>query len=166
MQNNLSTWLYSANADFIEDLYESYLADPDSVSDEWQKYFNSLNENDSSPIQERSHSAIRQKFLNLSTQKRVSGSVAPETSAEHQKQVSVLQLINAHRFRGHQQANLDPLNQYVRPAVPELDPEFHDLTAADMDKTFNTGSLFADKEIPLKQIINIIRKTFCGNIGA
>ncbi len=166
MQNNLSTWLYSANADFIEDLYESYLADPDSVSDEWQKYFNSLNENDSSPIQERSHSAIRQKFLNLSTQKRVSGSVAPETSAEHQKQVSVLQLINAHRFRGHQQANLDPLNQYVRPAVPELDPEFHDLTAADMDKTFNTGSLFADKEIPLKQIINIIRKTYCGNIGA
>ena len=58
-----------------------------------------------------------------------------------QKQVAVLQLINAHRFLGHRQASLDPLNQYERPQVAELEPAFHDLNDADLDTEFNTGSL-------------------------
>ena len=84
----------------------------------------------------------------------------------HQKQTAVLQLINAHRFNGHRQSDLDPLKQYQRPDIPELDPAFHGLTDEDMDKTFNTGSLFAADEITLREIIHIIKTTYCGSIGA
>ena len=44
----LNAWLESshlagANATYIEDLYESYLKDPASVSDEWREQFAQLN---------------------------------------------------------------------------------------------------------------------------
>ena len=166
MRNTISSCLYSTNADFIEDLYESYLAAPDSVTAEWRVFFQSIQDQAEGSITERPHSSVREAFLNsakISAQRR---NITSSSSTEHQKQVSVLQLINAHRFRGHQQANLDPLNLYERPPVPELDPAFHKLTESDMDSTFNTGSLFAPNEIPLREIISIIRTTYCGNIGA
>ena len=78
----------------------------------------------------------------------------------------MLQLINAFRFRGHRQANLDPLNQYERPVVAELDPEFHGLTNADMDRVFNTGSLQGPNQASLREILDIVRTTYCGTIGA
>ena len=56
------------------------------------------------------------------------------------KQVKVLQLINAYRFRGHQHANLDPLGLWQQDKVADLDPSFHDLTEADFQETFNVGS--------------------------
>ena len=79
--------------------------------------------------------------------------------------MAVLQLTNAYRFRGHRQADLDPLKQYERPNVPELDPAYHDLNEVDMDTLFNTGSLYAEGEIPLHEIINIIQTTYCRSIG-
>ncbi len=50
------------------------------------------------------------------------------------KQVKVLQLINAYRFRGHQHANLDPLGLWKQERVADLDPAYHDLTEADFGK--------------------------------
>ncbi|MFT5427287.1 MAG: 2-oxoglutarate dehydrogenase E1 component [Gammaproteobacteria bacterium] len=166
MSTTIPSFLYSANADFIEDLYESFISDPTSVPDEWQKLFESLQDEGSISTPERSHSSVRKAFLNAAKTSSAQNSVNSESSTDNQKQVSVLQLINAHRFRGHQQANLDPLNLYQRPPVPELDPEFHNLTKSDLNTIFNTGSLFAENEIPLSEILNIIRSTYCGNIGA
>jgi 2-oxoglutarate dehydrogenase E1 component len=166
MSTPIPSFLYSANADFIEDLYESFISDPTSVPDEWQKLFESLQDEGSISTPERSHSSVRKAFLNAAKTSSAQNSVNSESSTDNQKQVSVLQLINAHRFRGHQQANLDPLNLYQRPPVPELDPEFHNLTKSDLNTIFNTGSLFAENEIPLSEILNIIRSTYCGNIGA
>ena len=91
---------------------------------------------------------------------------AGSDDTDTQKQVSVLQLINAYRFRGHRQANLDPLKQYERPEVAELDPAFHGLSEADMDAVFNTGSLHGPDQASLREIMEIIRTTYCGTIGA
>ncbi|MBR7492973.1 alpha-ketoglutarate decarboxylase, partial [Klebsiella pneumoniae] len=52
----------------------------------------------------------------------------PDTTV---KQVKVLQLINASRFRGHQHANLDPLGLWKQERVADLDLAYHDLTEAD-----------------------------------
>ncbi|MCX2959162.1 MAG: hypothetical protein N6V49_10485, partial [Serratia symbiotica] len=67
----------------------------------------------------------------------------PETDA---KQVKVLQLINAFRFRGHQHANLDPLGLWQQEKVSDLDPAYHNLTEADFQETFNVGSFAIGKE--------------------
>lgn len=168
MGKSQASYLYSGNADFIEDLYESFLQNPDSVDTKWQEYFRNLQQQDAGSQVDTPHSVVQQTFLQAAKNKRGSGYSAGQagSAADHQKQVSVLQLINAHRFRGHQQANLDPLKQYERPKVQELDPAFHGLTQADMAQSFNTGSLFAANELPLSEILTIVRDTYCTTIGA
>jgi 2-oxoglutarate dehydrogenase E1 component len=143
--------LYSGNAGFIETLYEAYLEKPDAVEPEWRRYFDELRHSDHGPIAEIPHGPVRARFLELSRTTRhghgVQISGDGETVPAH-KQVSVLQLINAYRFRGHRQADLDPLKQYQRPNVPELEPAFHDLDESDLDLEFNTGSLVAPDQLP------------------
>lgn len=62
------------------------------------------------------------------------------------KQVKVLQLINAYRFRGHQHANLDPLGLWQQDKVADLDPSFHDLTEADFQRPSTSVHLPAAKK--------------------
>jgi len=84
-----------------------------------------------------------------------------------QRQVKVLQLINAFRFRGHQHANLDPLNLWKQPRVRDLELSYHDLTQADFDTEFNVGS-FAGGETSMKlgDLYKALESTYCGSIGA
>lgn len=156
--------LYSGNADFIEQLYEQFLLDPASLAADWREYFESLQENGSA--RDVPHSPIKQAFYEAARSGNRQTAPVHSESADYQKQVSVLQLINAHRFRGHNQANLDPLEQYERPEVSELDPSFHGLNEDDMNSSFNTGSLFAPEQAKLSQILDIVRNTYCRTIGA
>ena len=87
-------------------------------------------------------------------------------AAPDRKQVAVLQLINAHRFLGVRIANLDPLARHAKPEVPELDPGYYGFTEADMDTTFETGSLVAAQRMTLREILQLLRQTYCGSIGA
>lgn len=126
-----SSHLAGANATYVEELYELYLSDPEQVSDEWKSVFEDL------PVQasvaaEQPHSRVREYFRRLAKEtKHYSAQVSdPDVDA---KQVKVLQLINAYRFRGHQAANLDPLGLWKREAVAELDPAYHNLTEQDFD---------------------------------
>lgn len=166
MRKQLPSHLYSGNASFIEDLYERFLQNPRNVQPQWRDYFNELQAEQPALKRDIAHSHIRQAFYEAAKNKPSITHVNTVPDAvTHQKQVFVLQLINAHRFRGHHQADLDPLKQYERPVVPELDPAYHNLTASDMDCTFNTGSLFAANEIPLREILAIVRNTYCRSIG-
>ena len=159
--------LFSGNAPFIEDLYEAYLSDPGDVSEEWRVYFDSLRGAGSDHTPEVKHSEVRARMLDIAAAPTTGVlKVTRESDTDAQKQVAVLQLINAFRFRGHRQAALDPLNQYERPQVAELDPAFHGLTAADMESVFNTGSLQGPDQATLAEILDIVRTTYCGTIGA
>ncbi|HKJ95489.1 MAG TPA: 2-oxoglutarate dehydrogenase E1 component, partial [Gammaproteobacteria bacterium] len=68
--------------------------------------------------------------------------------------------------RGHQHADTDPLDLRDKPDVPDLDPAFHGLTDADLDKPFNTGSLFTDDRLPLRDIIALVKEVYAGKIGS
>ena len=88
----------------------------------------------------------------------------PDTNA---KQVKVLQLINAYRFRGHQHAGLDPLGLWQQERVADLDPAYHDLTEADFQESFNVGSFAIGKDtMKLGDRIDALKQTYCGSIGA
>ena len=167
MKNAIPSCLYSGNAWFVEELYEAYLSKPESIDKEWRDYFDSLQ--DGALGKDIAHTPVKQAYANAAKHRHygaINLNAPAADTVSHQKQTSVLQLINAHRFNGHRQSDLDPLKQYQRPNIPELDPAFHGLTEEDMDKTFNTGSLFAPDEITLREIIHIIKKTYCGPIGA
>ncbi len=148
-------------APFVEALYEQYLHDPAGVTAEWRGYFDGLPAWDKSAA-ELPHAPIQRSFAALPGLKTVSA-----TGAEHERrQVKVLQLINAHRFLGLRVANLDPLARHAKPVVPELDPAYYGLTESDMDTTFETGSLVAAARMTLREIMQLLRQTYCGSIGA
>ncbi len=161
-----SSPLFGGNASFIEDLYESYLQDPESVSDNWRHYFRSLQDG-GSDTRDIAHGPIRESFAHLARQVPkavVGGEILSPEAAE--KQASVLRLINAYRTRGHQAANLDPLKLRDRPPVHDLDPSFQNLTEADMDRAFNTGSLVAHSQLPLREILALVREVYVGTLGS
>lgn len=169
MQNGaLKDWLDSSflageNQAYIEDIYEDYLNDPASVDESWREIFDSLPKAD---ITEQPHSQTRDYFRRLAKDStRYHTSVSDP--AMDSKQVKVLQLINAFRFRGHQSANLDPLGLWKQEPVPDLDPAFHNLTKADFDETFNVGSFAIGSEtMQLSELFDALKRIYCGSIGA
>jgi 2-oxoglutarate dehydrogenase E1 component len=155
--------LFGMNDVFVEGLYEDYLANPASVSEAWRRYFDAL-QSTPGTAHEIAHSPIQRAFASL-PQAGICGVYIHEADLER-KQVRVLQLINAHRFLGVRVANLDPLKRYPKPEVPELDPAFYGLMEADMDTTFETGSLVGGARMTLREILQLLRQTYCGSIGA
>ncbi|USD36351.1 MULTISPECIES: 2-oxoglutarate dehydrogenase E1 component [Ferrimonas] len=168
-QGSLQDWLDSshlagANASYIEELYEAYLDDPDGISVQWRDIFDHLPKNGTA--QEANHRRIQDYFRQVAMEQTssVKTAVDPEITA---KQVKVLQLINAYRFRGHQAANLDPLGLWKREPVVELTPEFHGLTDNDMEREFNIGSFVSSSDtLKLADLLSTLKSTYCGSIGA
>ncbi len=157
--------LYSGNTAFIEELYERYLENPAGVADEWRRYFDALQREPAQP--DSGAGAQAPEPVRAAKVEQVPASEpAIAVNTDNKKQSSVLQLINAHRFRGHQQADLDPLKQYERPEVPELDPSYYNFSEEDLTRIFNTGSLFAPDELTLAEIFYIVKSTYCRTIGA
>src|SRR5512139_4262157 len=68
-------------------------------------------------------------------------------------QVAVLRLINAYRYLGVRQADLDPLRRFEPPPTPELDPAHYGLAEADLTREFETGSLFGVERTTLADIL-------------
>ncbi|WP_337842061.1 2-oxoglutarate dehydrogenase E1 component [Rheinheimera sp.] len=166
----MKAWLESShlgggNMAYVDELYESYLADPASVDEEWRQFFASLPKIDGVDLETR-HSDVRAQFLDLAKNKHREV-ITVAGGGTDQRQVKVLQLINAFRFRGHQHANLDPLNLWKQPRVRDLELSHHDLTEADFDSEFNVGS-FAGGETSMKlgDLYKALERTYCGTIGA
>ncbi|TAJ95222.1 MAG: 2-oxoglutarate dehydrogenase E1 component [Gammaproteobacteria bacterium] len=164
MGNSESSCLYSGNAGYIEELYEHFLTDPDSLPEQWRDYFNRLQGQE--VTNETPHSPVREAFRQAALAKIHQAAAPGPAASDHGKQVAVINLIEAYRVRGHRQAELDPLKQHERPHVPELDLAYHHLHAADLDSSFNTGTLHAEAEISLREIVDILKATYCRTIGA
>ncbi|MCA1799175.1 MAG: 2-oxoglutarate dehydrogenase E1 component [Xanthomonadaceae bacterium] len=157
---------FGDNADFIEGLYEAFLADPDSVDSYWRDYFTGF-QHGAGGSADQAHQPVRDEMRTRARTRRVAA--APDggmPAAAAEKQAAVLRLINLYRVRGHQHATLDPLDWSTRPHVPDLDPEFHGLTGADMDTVFNTGTLVGPDRLPLREIVARLQRIYCGTIGA
>src|SRR3954453_3568439 len=159
-----TSYLFGGNAPFIEELYEKYLEDPEAVDPQWRRWFDQIQQPGQRDV---AHQPVREAFARLAYQRPGGNGHAPTVAvaAVERKQVSVLQLINAHRFLGLRLASIDPLKRFPKPDVPELEPAFYGLTEADMDSVFNTGSLVGPEQMPLREILRALRETYCGSIG-
>jgi 2-oxoglutarate dehydrogenase E1 component len=84
---------------------------------------------------------------------------------EVRKQARVLELINAYRVRGHLIADIDPLRSAKTQYHPELDIETYGLTVWDLDREFITGGLGGSETAPLREIVERLRRYYCGKVG-
>ena len=167
-----SSHISGGNAEYVDALYETYLQDPSGVPIEWRDYFDQLPRvpTDTTAIHDVPHSVLRERFARISKMRvRTDATASHDSHATEyeRKQVRVVQLISAYRQRGHQQANLDPLALTDRELVPDLTLGFHELSDADLDTTFQVGTVyFGRAEATLSQIRADLEATYCSQVGA
>ena len=136
------SFLHGANAAFLDHLYHAWLRDPASVDPSW-------------------HAC----FAGLASARPLRAHPGRDLSELTDKQAKVQHLISALRYRGHREADLDPLHLYERPPMPDTHPEYYGFGDADMQRVFNTGSVFMAPEATLSEIDSRLRDTYCRSIG-
>jgi 2-oxoglutarate dehydrogenase E1 component len=167
MKELLSTsYLFGGNAPFVEELYESYLHNPQSVPEEWREYFDKMQVLPGGDGRDVAHAPIVESFAQRAKQGTLRAPAAPAELGVERKQVYVQMLINAYRFLGNRWAELDPLKRQPRPPIAELEPAYYDLSEADLETIFNTGTLVGPERATLREILQHLRETYCGTIGA
>ncbi|CCD29068.1 2-oxoglutarate dehydrogenase E1 component (Alpha-ketoglutarate dehydrogenase) [Candidatus Glomeribacter gigasporarum BEG34] len=163
-----NSYLFGGNAAYIEELYETYLDNPASVAEYWRDYFDALQNiyaANGARVNDIAHAPIIESFAQRA--KHPAQPVRAGGLATAHKQVHVQTLIGAYRILGARWANLDPLRLQERPAIPDLDPAFYGLTEADMEQSFHAANLyFGVEQATLREIIQALRDTYCGTIGA
>ncbi len=168
---NGNSYLFGGNAPYVEEMYENYLADPTSIPDSWRAYFDALQNVpavDGSDARDVPHQPVINAFAERAKQGVTQVVIAAGADSDlGRKRVFTQQLIAAYRNVGQRWADLDPLKRAEREYIPELDPTFYGFSDADLETVFNTSNTFFGREtMPLRELMNALRETYCGTIGA
>ncbi|MBY0420735.1 MAG: 2-oxoglutarate dehydrogenase E1 component [Parvularculaceae bacterium] len=176
------TFLSGVNAEWLDAQQARWRADPASVSGSLAQLFASLGDagpetpswkrRDWPPV-ERSEtlSALDGDWPAVETKlKSKIEAKAPAASTEDVRQATrdslhALMLIRAFRIRGHLIAALDPLGLTDRKVHPELDPATYGFGEADMDRPIYIDNVLGLETATLRQIIDILKKTYCGHFA-
>ncbi|MFO1473459.1 MAG: 2-oxoglutarate dehydrogenase E1 component, partial [Lysobacterales bacterium] len=150
-----------ANAAYIEELYEQYLVDPDSVAPSWKAYFDGLKGREAGDVP---HSVVMEQVAQAGRDAGRAPSAAAGPGDERDR--AVAKLITAYRSRGHLAANLDPLGMQTRPDAPDLALGFHRLSESDLDHEFGTGGVGGRERMKLRDLLALLKATYTGSIGA
>ncbi len=148
---------FGAGSDYLEQLFEQYRSDPDSVPEAWRTYF--------SDMADGAQASHRRMLARMAPPRpAIAGTVRTAvTDIEHPSKA--LYLIHAYRVHGHLHADLDPLRLHPRKASPELDLAYYGLSEQDLDQVFPTGDLAGPAQMPLSGIVELLEQTYCGHIG-
>ncbi len=166
-----TSYLFGGNAPYVEEMYENYLANPGSVPDSWRDYFDALQyvpAVDGSNTKDVPHLPVVNAFAERAKQGGTRVVMATGADSEMgRKRTAVQQIIAAYRNVGARWADLDPLKRAEREKIPELESSFYGFNDADQETVFNTSNTFFGREtMPLRELLNALRETYCGSIGA
>jgi 2-oxoglutarate dehydrogenase E1 component len=162
-----TTFLTGANAGFIAELYTRFLEDPQAVDESWRRFFSDMNDDVSALLTELRGPSWAKPAAPIigngaAAAKEIDQSTLRQATTDS---VRALQLIRSYRVRGHLEADLDPLGLEKRGHHPELDYRSYGFTEADLDRQIFINNLFGHERASLREIIAILRETYCGKIG-
>src|SRR5262245_36841207 len=187
-----TSFLYGGNADYVEDLYARYEADPNAVDAQWQAFFQSLKDDRADvlksargPSWERPDWPQRadgelvaalagdwrevEKAVGDKVKARAQASGVELTPAHVQQatrdSIRALMLIRAYRARGHFHAKLDPLGLEPQKPEQDLDPASYGFTEADYDRPIFIDRVLGLEFGTLREILAILRRTYCQTLG-
>ena len=165
-----NTYLFGGNAPYVEELYENYLSNPSSVPDTWREYFDALQHVpavDGSQAKDVPHLPVVNAFAERAKMGGTKVVMASQDAEMGRKRTAAQQLIAAYRNVGVRWADLDPLKRTEREHIPELDPAFYGFADADQEAVFDTSNTFFGRDrMSLRELLNALRETYCGSIGA
>jgi len=189
-----TSFLYGANAAFIEDLHARWADDPGSVSAEWRSFFDQLRDSAATVKASAEAGAWGRKGAGEPSEETgvfdgrwpeskpagkpgkaapaaapapaAASTATPEAvrAAAHDS-IRALMLIRSYRVRGHLQATLDPLGMEPPVQNPELTPEFYGFSESDLDKPIFLDGVLGLETGTLREVLAILKRTYCGHIG-
>jgi 2-oxoglutarate dehydrogenase E1 component len=151
---------------FVEALYASYLNDAQSVTEDWQAYFDAFEKGMASALPFRSGPSFRPKSLFTPVHSQNGDVAAPTPSKEAASlQHRVEMLVRNYRVRAHRRAMLNPLAT-ICTVIPEINPKTYGLGESHMDMRFSTDFLAGGGTPTLREILQSAENTYCRSIGA
>ncbi|MCC6738311.1 MAG: 2-oxoglutarate dehydrogenase E1 component [Planctomycetia bacterium] len=155
----------SESAAFVEALYADWLRDPSSVPEAWRAWFAEAGDGDAFAARPQLGPSFDRGTVFNPPQAAAAPAGGPgDEVAALQERVD--NLVRTFRVRGHLAAQLDPLG-LPRPPVPELDPAWHGLRPEDLDRPFATRQILGVPDVlTLREILDLLRTTYCRSIGA
>ncbi len=146
------SYVFNAHPSFIESMYQKYQQDPSSVEDGWRTFFQGFE--------------FSQKVngdSNGSTANGTNGQTkAPAKNID--KEFGVQSIIHGFRSRGHLLSTTNPIRSR-RDRSPHLDLNDNNLSEADLTEKFVAGEEIGLANATLQEILDRMRKLYCGNIG-
>ncbi|MBI9053599.1 MAG: 2-oxoglutarate dehydrogenase E1 component [Bacteroidales bacterium] len=135
------SFLGNSEIESIEKLYTQYQSDPESVDEQWQKFFQGFE--------------FAQKSFPTSN----------NTGELFDNEFKVINLIEGYRKRGHLFTQTNPVRTR-RKYKPTLAIENYGLTEKDLSITFQAGKNIGIGPASLQEIIAHLETTYCQSIGA
>ena len=188
-----TSFLYGANASYIEDLYAKYQSNPNSVSNEWRDFFGSLGDsselakknargaswkNDHWPVAEGGEmvSALDGHWSEdeIISERRVGERIASHNGfADHEDvqlatrdSIHAIMMIRAYRMRGHLHANLDPLGLAGKlEAHDELHPSTYGFSESEYKRPIFLDNVLGLEFGTIEQMLEILQRTYCSTLG-
>jgi 2-oxoglutarate dehydrogenase E1 component len=182
-----TSFLYGANAAFVEDLYARWAGDPNAVEPSWRAFFGSLHEQADQvkraaekpawtpvgPAPVRSELIAAMDGLWPAVEAKLSTRIAerqPQASSDAVRAATLdslraIMMIRAYRMRGHLAANLDPLGLGEKPDTSELDPANYGFAESDFDRPIFLDFVLGLETSTVREMLSILRRTYCGNVG-
>ncbi len=188
----LTSFLYGGNADYIDELYARYEAEPQSVDAQWQAFFASLKDTEWDVVQNARGASWQRSdwppvphgdLVNAldgdwaEAEKSLGDKVRAKAQAKGvevspgdvqqatRDSVRALMLIRAYRMRGHLHANLDPLGLEPARDPEELDPRSYGFGDADLDRPVFLDHVLGLEFGTVRQIVAILQRTYCQTLG-
>ncbi len=178
MSASVETILSGANLTFVAEVYARYLDNPHSVDASWVRFFNELGD-DANSIMRDMHGASWNRYesgvigqgIPDETQSQAgpaplnTSQVSASTRSEILQSIRALMMIRVYRVRGHLIARFDPLGLEGKDSHPELDYRNYGFTDADLDRQIFIDHVLGLEFATLRQILQVLKDTYCGNIG-
>ncbi|MBD2751938.1 2-oxoglutarate dehydrogenase E1 component [Spirosoma validum] len=167
----MDQYSYIANSDaaYVDQLYQSYKQDPQSVDESWQQFFKgfefSLTYGENANRNGGPGNPNGKAPNGVASNGNGHATATKPVDVTHaEKEVSVASLIKAYRSRGHLLAKTNPLRAR-KDRQPRVDLPDYALSDADLDTVFESGKLLGIGPATLRVIMDSLRKIYSGDIG-
>ena len=170
----LASAFSGANAAFLGEQYARWAANPHSVDPTFAELFSALNDDARAVLEEATGASWAPRHPaedeEVPTPDRRKPQPPVLQSGEQVRAATIaslraLMLIRSYRVRGHLEARLDPLGLQIPKPHAELDPRSYGFTDSDLDKPIFIDNVLGRDTATLREIVTILRETYCGPIG-
>jgi 2-oxoglutarate dehydrogenase E1 component len=171
----LASAFSGANAAFLGEQYARWATNPAAVDPTFAELFSALNDDARAVLEDATGAswAPHHPILEPEVAPRLAAAPIARPAPISSEQVRAatiaslraLMLIRSYRVRGHLEARLDPLGLTIPAPHPELDPRSYGFSDADLDKSIFIDNVLGRESATLREIMQILRDTYCGSIG-